>query len=280
VENPAAFYGMRLALTDPLLLAAVLVAIPGLFAALRKGDPGARLLGCWLLLTAAAVMVWQYRNIAYLLPLVPALALAAAVYGPLAQKSAPKAVLLVAIAIVAAKAATPDAPWGISFEKGTVQPLAHTLQSYCELSRANELIVVGMDDDLYAAALPIDVRYALVGANPVSSGPYAMDFTGMGIIVNGDRFNHLEQWMPAFRRRLGEWGLHSTQPVATLILISSPEELAEVVRQHPMSDFLIPDRYRNAIDASHGAVSMSPNHWLLLGRESSAAKKAAWTCRM
>lgn len=279
VENPLAFYGMRLALTDPMLVAAALVAVPGLIAALRRRTPDAVLLGCWLLVSAVGVLGWQYRNIAYLLPMVPALALTAAAYGPLVHRSAPKAVLVVAIALVAAKAATPNAPWGISFRKGTVQPLAAALQNYCSLARANTLVVVGLDDDLYAAALPISVRYALVGGSPVGAGPYAMDFRGMGIIVSGDQFKHLEQWTPVFRRRLHEWGLDSTLPLATLILVSSGDDLAEIVRAHPSVDFLIPGRYRAVIDAEHRAVPAAPDHWLLLGR-SQGDTVPAWTCRM
>lgn len=279
-ENPAAFYGMRLALTDPMLLAAALVAVPGFITALRKRTPGAVLLGCWLLVTVAAVLGWQYRNVAYLLPTVPALALIAAVYGPLVQRSAPKAVLAVAVAVIAAKAITPDAPWGISYARGTVQPLASALQNYCERQRDNDLIVVGVDDDLYAAALPIRVRYALVGVPPLASGPYAMDFAGMGIVVSGDQFNHLDQWMPAFRERLREWGLDSTRPVATLIVVSSSVKLSEVVRQHPASDFLIPDRYRGAIDPSHTAARVTPDHWLLLGQSSIGDVSPGRTCRM
>ena len=279
-ENPAAFYGMRLALTDPMLLAAALVALPGFIAALRKRTPGAALLVCWLAVTALVVLVWQYRNIAYLLPMVPALALVAAVYGPVVHRSAPTAVLAVAVAVMAAKAATPGAPWGISFEKGTAQPLAGALQDYCRQHRANELSVVGMDDDLYASALPLfHLRYALVGAPPAASGPYGMDFTGMGIIVSGDQFNRLEQWLPEFRHRLHEWDLDSTRPVASLILVSSPAELAEVVRRHPASDFLIPDRYR-VVDAQHTPMRVTPDHWLLLGAESPGGFRPGRTCRM
>ena len=40
--------------------------------------------GFWLALTIAATLFWQYRNAAYLLPLIPALALMAACYGPFA----------------------------------------------------------------------------------------------------------------------------------------------------------------------------------------------------
>ena len=281
-ETRAQFYGLRLALTDPILLAAAIVAVPGFITALRRRDASAVLLACWIALTAGAVFVWQYRNAAYLLPLVPALALLGASYGPLVSRTSAKGVVVLAAALVASKAITPGAPWGISFGGGTVQPLVPVLQEYCERSRSNELIVVGVDDDLYASALPLPrLRYALVGAPSPAAGPYSMDFAGMGIVVTADQFDHLPQWLPAFRERLRQWGLDSTRPVATLIRIPSEAELAEVVRAHPDSDFLLPDRYRGAADAAHVLVEAVPDHCLLLARTSTPRnQRPPWTCRM
>ena len=281
-DTTVEFYAMRLALTDPMLLAAFVVAVRGLAGALRRREPGAVLVLCWLALTAAAVLGWQYRNAAYLLPMVPAMALAAAVYGPLATRASAKAVLGIAVALVLSKAITSGAPWGMSFAKGTVQPLASALQDYCGRSRAAGLIVVGMDDDLYASALPLHgLRYALVDKPLAVPGPYAMDFAGMGIVTSADQFDHLGQWLPAFRARLRAWGLDSTEPVATLIRISSEAELAKTIRAHPGSDFLLPDRYRGATDAAHLVVAAFPNHCFLLSRSAQRREgPPAWTCRM
>jgi hypothetical protein len=139
-----------------------------------------------------------------------------------------------------------------------------------------------MGDDLYGSALPLSrLRYALVGAAPHVSGPYAMDFAQMGIITTADQFNHLAEWLPVFRERLRQWGLDSTEPVATLIQVSSPAELAEVVRAHPESDFLLPSRYSEAADAAHAAADAFPDHYFLLSRRAlSRLEPPAWTCRM
>ena len=280
-EPASLFYAMRLAFTDPMLLAAALVALPAFVAALRLRAAPAVLLACWLAVTVAAVLSWQYRNIAYLLPMIPALALLAGVYGPLASRTSPWAVLAISLALVAPKAATPDAPWGISFARRE-QPLAPALQNYCRAARANELILVGMGDDLYGSALPLSrLRYALVGASPSIPGPYSMDFARMGIVTTADQFNHLAQWLPVFRERLLQWGLDSTDAVATLIRVSSPADLAEVVRAHPESDFLVPGLYRGAADAAHLVVEAYPDYCFLLSRSARARQEApAWTCRM
>ncbi|HUK19829.1 MAG TPA: glycosyltransferase family 39 protein [Bryobacteraceae bacterium] len=172
-ESAALFYSMRLALTDPMLLAAALVAIPAFLAALRKRTAAAVLLACWLVAAALAVFGAPHRSIACLLPMVPALALLASAYGPLTQRTPPWALLALALALVAAKAATPNAPWGLSFAQAA-QPLAPLLQDYCHSARDNELIVVGLDDDLYASALPLPrLRYALVDAPPAAGAPAA-----------------------------------------------------------------------------------------------------------
>jgi len=158
----------------------------------------------------AAVFGWQYRNISYLLPMVPALAILATAYGPLfSKRMAPWMLALLGAAFVA-KAVAPAAPWGLSFERGTVQADAPLLSGYCQRARANELIVVGMDDDLYASTLPLaKLRYCLVGAN-LAGGRYGMDFGGMGSFSrprsstaspNGNRYSGSAcgsgDWIPA-----------------------------------------------------------------------------------
>jgi len=301
-ENQALFYLMRGALLDPMLTALFVVAVPGFVRELRRplgdrGTPsgaGAVLLACWLAVLAASILVWQYRNVAYLLPMTPALAIAAAVYGPLSAPRTSRWMVALVLASVAAKVATPSAPWGISFAAGTVQPVAPLVSDYCARNRANELIVVGLDDDLYGAALPLSgLRYCLVdpgAASATDAGPYAMDFRSMGIAVTVSQFNHLDRWEPAFRDRLRQWGLDSSAPIATLILAASQSELAEVIRAHPASDFLVPDVYPEALEAAQathriepagplGQPGGRPGHWLLLARDSHPRPAPpAWSC--
>ena len=285
-ENQALFYLMRLALLDPVLLALFLVALPGLFRELRRRTPGALLVTCWLAVLAASVLVWQYRNVTYLLPVAAPLAIAGAAYGPFSDPRATRWMLALALAALAAKMAAPAMPWGISFARGTVQPVAPLVSSYCARNRANELILVDVDDDLYSAALPLaHLRYCLVDAR-AGAGPYAMDFASMGVSVTADQFNHLDRWVPIFRARLKEWGLDSPSPIATLILAASPEELAGIVRAHPDSDFLVPGRYGAAIHAAAathqivpvGSTGVAP-HWLLLAYHSHPRPTLpAWSC--
>jgi len=287
-ENPALFYLMRLAATDPVLLASALVAVPSFFLALRKRSAEATLLACWLAVPAAAVLGWQYRNASYLLPMVPALAILAATSGPLSSKTSAPWMLLLVSAAALAKMAAPDAPFGISFREGTVQKAAGPLSDYCERGRGNELIVAGVEDGLYASTLPLaGLRYATVRyANSpygAAGGSYAMPFDFIGIAVDAQQWNELAKWEPVFRRHLREWGLNSGEPIATLIVIRSTEELAAVVRAHPGSDFFLPFQYRAAVEGAspHELVWASADYFLLLSRKTLARPAPpAWGCRL
>ena len=284
-ENQALFYLMRMALVDPVLAAVALTALPRFVAEVRKWSAAPVLLLCWLASLTAAVFGWQYRNVAYLLPLVPALAILATVYGPLfSKRTAPWMLALIGAAFVV-KAAAPSAPWGLSFQRGTVQADAPLVSGYCQRARGNELILVGMDDDLYASTLPLaKLRYCLVGAR-LAGGQYGMDFAGMGIILTAAQFDGLGRWEPVFRQRLREWGLDSGEPIGTLILAGSPEELARTIRAHPASDFLLLKQYRAAVEAAaaetHQLVEAGENHFFLLSKEGRPrAAPPAWSCRL
>ena len=206
-ENQALFYLMRLAATDPLLLAAAVVAIPAFLADLRRRAGAPVLLAAWIVVMLAAVLGWQYRNASYLLPLVPALALLTAGWSPFGTpRYAPWMVVVLAAAFLI-KASAPELPWGLNYRAGTVQPAAPVLSAYCAQARGNPLIVVDLADDLYASVLPLPrLRYATVVPVAEPAGPYGMPFAEMGITVTVDQFNDLARYEPVFRERLQEWG--------------------------------------------------------------------------
>jgi hypothetical protein len=219
-----------------------------------------------------------------MLPIVPAMAIVATAYGPYTVGR--RAVWLLAFAGVAfaGKAAFPSAPWGLTFHRGTTNRVAPLLSDYCARERAHELILVDMDDDLYAAALPLPkLRYAVVGAG-VLGGRYEMPFDFMGIVMTAAQFNDLARWTPVFRQHLSEWGIQSDEPIATVITATTPEELAQMIRAHPGSDFLIPAYLRQAIELAAPAtreVVEAPGYFFLLSRqESGRAAPPAWSCRL
>lgn len=279
-ESHARFYFLRMAATDPVLTALTLVAVPGFLRDVRRRTADAVLLLCWLAVPLAAVFVWHYRNIAYLLPGIPALAILAAGFGPFAAGRPPSWMLVLAAAALVLKVAFPSMPWGISFAAGTVQRSAPLLSAYCERGRANELIVVDVDDDFYAATLPLPkLRYCLVGGG--AAGEYGMPFDVLGITLTAAQFNDLPRREPEFRRHLREWGLDSAEPIGTVIMAATPAELEEVIRAHPASDFLVPNVFREAVGETPQVRVDVAGHFFLLAREGQTGRTApAWSCRM
>jgi hypothetical protein len=281
-ENPALFYLMRLAATDPVLLAVAAAAIPALLRDLRGRRTAPVLLAAWLALTAGATLTWHYRNASYLLPLLPALALLAAAWGPFRTRQYAPWILVVLAAGFLAKSSAPDQPWGLDYRGGTVQRTAPILSAYCAQARGNELIIVDVADDLYAAVLPLArLHYATIAPVESPAGPYRMPFEEMGIMVTVDQFNNLARYTPAFRQRLREWGLDSAAPIATVITAHGADELTALVRAHPESDFLISSLYRKAVESAPQEAIGVADYVLLLSRTPVArASPPGWSCRM
>lgn len=283
-ENHALFYLKRLVWMDPVLLALALSALPAWFAEVRKRSAEATLVACWLAPMLAAVFLWQYRNGTYLIPCLAPMAIAAAVYAPLPNRSAWWTAALL-VAALAMKLAMPAAPWGLSLAAGTIQPAARPLQDYCRLARGNELVVVDLVDDLYASTLPLtNLRYALV-SDSMSGGQLTMDFPRMGITMSAQQFDDFDEWAPRFRAVLSQWGIHSDEPLARLIVAARPAQLMDVVRAHPLVDFFVPDRYRAAAEAAAGAghewAAAPPGYFLLLAQQRlPRTAPPQWTCWM
>ena len=139
-ESRLWFLARRLALLDPLLLLAALLAL------LWKRP---RLLLAWILATLAT-LGYQHSHAENLLPLLPALAILAA--GAVPVTRARWAVGLAA-AIFVAKLLMPAQPWGIPWDPEVIDPSDAALARYSALHRGNNLSIVDPDDHTYAASL-------------------------------------------------------------------------------------------------------------------------------
>jgi 4-amino-4-deoxy-L-arabinose transferase-like glycosyltransferase len=282
-ESQSLFYLMRLAATDPILLALAAAAVPTYLSDLRRRTCAPVLLAAWAAVMLGAAIFWQYRNAAYLLPLVPTLALLAAAWSPFRT---PRYAPWMAVALAAAfliKVSAPELSWGLDYRARTVQAAAPILSDYCAQARGNELMVLDVADDLYASVLPLPrLRYVSMSPVAVPQGPYSMPFTDMGITVTVDQFNQLDQHVPAFRARLREWSLDSSDAIATLITARTGADLTALVRAHPESDFLIPGSYRDAVESvPQEVIGATPEYLLLLSRaQQGRMSRPAWSCRM
>lgn len=280
-ENQLLFYFTRAALLDPVMIALAAASLPTFFRQVRRRSGGALLLLFALALPATAVMLWQYRNVSYLLPLVPMMAILATAYNPLCSGRPAAWMMAVLAAAFLVKAMVPGATWGLPFAGGTHLAAAPLLSDYCERARGNELIVVDTSDELYASLLPLSkVRYVLQGAPP-APGKYGLDFSSMGIILDERKFDDLPRYLPEFRQQLHAWGLDSNEAVGTVVFAGSAAEVTKVVAAHPDSDFFLPAHYQASIPAvAHDAITISPDYYLLLSRHTLPPPAARWSCRL
>lgn len=238
----------------------------------RRRSPDALLLVCWITVIGATVFCFHYRNTSYLMPLVPALAVLSTAYGPLF--SGKKALVITGFLCLLffLKAHFPDRPWGLSFQPGTTLPSVPLLEAYARQDRPNELIIVSPDDQFNSALLSVPrVRYCLTSLQDDPTR-YALDFRYLGINVTAAQFAELDKWRPVFAERLRAWGLDSDEPIASVIVARSTQEILGIILTHPQSDFFLPEELRSALEprtgATHRLVRASPQKCFLLARDS------------
>ncbi|HTS26149.1 MAG TPA: glycosyltransferase family 39 protein [Bryobacteraceae bacterium] len=283
-ESHLVFYLKRLLLVDPVLLILLLIALPLLARSLKQRSGSALLMACWLAPVLLAPFAWHYRSMTYLIPAIAPAALVGSCYSPLGRGSS-YSLLSVAGVALACKLVFASQPWGLSFASGTIQAASGPLQDYCRMNRGNELFVVDLADDLYASVLPLaGLRYATVSPSMTAGMFSVLDLAGMGVAVTTEQFSHLDRWRPRFHEKLLEWGLHSDQPIGTLVVASNLQELLNLVRDRPADDFLFPAGYRTAVEDAHipeREVMDDGLVFLLLSREHQSRSAApAWSCRM
>lgn len=240
-EGQAEFYLRRWWGIDPVTLAALLLALPWVIGALwRRREPGLLIPVCSLAVVAAAVLAFQYRNAAYLLPAMAPAALCAVSAGPLRRPLGAVAASVLLLAALAWRLSRPAEPWGLPFPTSSTVPSAPDLDRYAALNRGRELIVVLPDDDFYSTLLPIArIRYSFVDDGRSRQRP-AMDFRYLGITLSVNEFLEIERLRPMFLERLRSLNLDSEKPLGTVIELSSESEAAPLMAGAPQADFFLP----------------------------------------
>src|SRR5581483_11867009 len=154
-EGAAWFYLKRFVLTDPLLALLSAVALPCLFRAVRAGKREAALLLSWVAVTCGALLLFHYRNLPYLLYVIPPLCVAAAAYAIPRLTRYPKFAAIALAAVFCIKAASGSYLWGLPSPSTVSIPSEKWFRWYANQQRPNNLIAVNSDDEFYGSALPI-----------------------------------------------------------------------------------------------------------------------------
>lgn len=217
-ESTAMFYGWRFLRLEGAL---VVLGVAALWRA-RSAVPLAI-----VLTVVAAVFGYQYRNLSYWLPLIPAFAMA---IGDLLDEY-PRLSLVAAVAFLSVL--TPGT-WRRSADPPL--PAIATLRQYCGMSRGNQLYIEGTPDEFHATLLPLaqGVRYVFIAPTP-EYGSTALDFRALGVIRTVDE--ELKAIPP--REDVRAWGLPNDRAVGTVILARDADDLLRFIAARPTADFFL-----------------------------------------
>ena len=257
-DSTAAFYFGRFFTLDPVL---ALLGLAGLALAIRKRQDLAAV--SLALVLVAAVFAYQYRNIAYWLPLVPLCAVLAARHLP--------ALVVIAAAFVKLALAVP------LLQQSWSTPPAPVLRNYCEKARGNDLFLVALDDDFMATTLPLArPRYVFI-APPPDHGAAAFDFHKLGVTQTVDEW--LTGWQPP--EDLRHWGLKNRDALGTVVLARDLAEVQRLVAASPKADFVLTEAQLNGA-TTHEVVRAGQGRVLLLAREKQPwpKERPRWSCHL
>lgn len=218
-ESSAMFYGWRFLQLEPAL------AILGLVALATRRSAVALAI---TVTVVAAVFGYQYRNLSYWLPLIPAFAMA---IGELIDEY-PQLAMIAPVALLSVL--TPG-QWRRSADPPL--PALATLRRYCGESRANQLYILGTPDEFHASLLPLAQapRYIFIAPTP-EYGATALDFHALGITRTVEE--ELADTPP--KEDVLAWGLPDRRALGTVVLARDMAELGKFMAARSTADFLLP----------------------------------------
>jgi hypothetical protein len=222
------FYGRRALELDPLLWAGGLAGAAALWR--KRADPACLAVIAWLLTGVAALFAFRYRNLQYVVPLLPALAVAAALALPARFRHALWIVAL-PVALLHVPRAQPE------------PPAFANLRDYAGLARGNPLVLVDTDDEFYASLQPLPrVHYFFVDPGGLVLN-YAPQYRALGITLPAAEFQDLGRYWEGYRGALRSAGLDSTEPIGTAVVAPDESEILRTVERRPDCDYYLPERY-------------------------------------
>jgi hypothetical protein len=278
-ENQLLFYLRRIVVMDPVL---ALAAGAGLVLALSEWRRHMVLLA-WLAAVTAALIGFRYRSAYYLLPLLPAFAMLAAVAFTRIPRRAIGAACALVLAAGAVKTSYASTAWGLPALQATQLSEAASLERYCARNRGNDLILVDPGDEFYSSDLPLRrVRYCLLDRKTASTHTRRpLDFDYLGIALSTEEFNRGHAATAVYAERLAAFDMPSAESVGTVIWASSQAELETLIAAHPEADFFVRQELHRRLPPSpaHDAVTAGGGRVLLLSRMAKA-HRPDWACEL
>lgn len=236
-------YLRRLLEMDPVLCLLTAFALAGAIRAFRQRDAIAAVTLSWTIVVVCALAAFRGRSVSYLVLLIPVLCVLAARYPLRFLDRRWPVMVAVLVGAFGIRAAVDGHSWSMPYSVTPI-PTDAGMRWYYRQSRDTELIVAEPDDGFYSMTLPLKrVRYAFVGAG-TGLAPY---FSYLGIAVTVDQFRQLPTLAPVFSQRLASWGVFSTEPIASTIVLSSADGIRALVHARPDADFNIPDGWESML---------------------------------
>lgn len=265
-EGQLDFYVRRWARIDPVLLGAWLLALPWLAWALWKRRKAEILVPlCGVATVCAAVLAFQYRNAAYLLPAMAPAALCAVAAGPLRRNGGAALASVLLSAALIWRVLHPAEVWGLPFPKHAQAPSAQDLDRYAALHRGRELIIVFPSDEFYSTLVPLPrVRYVFTDDGRNRARP-AMDFRYLGITLSVEEFLNIERLRPVFEERLRRFNLDTAAPLGTVIELSSEAEFPRLIAAASKADFFLPSHLCSTAPAGRTVIAASGGRCFVYG---------------
>ena len=264
------YYLSRLARMDPVFC---IFALASLFGAMRirqlRTEPSTLLAFCGTVVSVAALCVFQAKHLPYLAFLLPPLCVVGALCGP-AMLRRPAVVASLIVVLFSVKAFAGGHSWSL---RPATPPMegARAMREYYRLGRDVELISVEGDDEFYSATLPLPrVRYCLLDPSGNAARTFG-HYAQLGILLTADQFTDLPDLLPQFQDSLRAWGLNSTEPVGSMIVLQTPSEIAKVIHSSPERDFYLPASWAAPvadIAQTHDVVQSAAGKIFLLSRSS------------
>ena len=264
-----AFYLSRIMQMDPLLGVLVVAALSGVASVLKfRLRPAALLAFCAAAVSTLALCIFQAKHLPYITYLLPGICVVAALLRPRFLRHSGVVVSIV-LALFCTKVLFSGRPWSL---RPFAPPMegARAMRQYSELGRDAELISVEPDDEFYSTTLRLPrVRYCFL--DPAGAVAHAVPhYRQLGIILDVGQFTALPILLHGFEQTLQEWGLNSTEPIGSVIVLHSPTEMVNIFRARPGSDFYLPSSWEADVSAvaqsTHDLVRYSAGRIFFLSR--------------